>query len=73
MSDFTNLFNENIQLLNDKDLAALCGMSVQWVRAERLKRRRGDKHALTIDPVMIGKSPRYRATDIMRWIEELES
>jgi|GEM_PF-2556358 len=59
-------------LFSDKEIAQMCGMSNAWVRTERFKRRRGHEHSFTIDPVMIGKSPRYRAADVFSWIENLE-
>ena len=73
MPELTKLFNHQYKLLSDKEVAAICGMSNAWVRAERLKRRRGENHNLTVDPIMIGKSPRYRAEEIFRWIESLET
>lgn len=71
MPDLTARFNNKHKLLSDKDVASLCGMSHAWVRAERFKRKRGEHHNLTVDPVMIGKSPRYRAEEIFEWIEGL--
>ena len=74
MPDLTNHLNNHQHklLLSDKEIAQLCSMSNAWVRTERFKRRHGHEHSLTIDPIMIGKSPRYRATDVFSWIENLE-
>ncbi|MAF98248.1 MAG: hypothetical protein CMH26_06400 [Micavibrio sp.] len=58
-------------LLCDKEVARLLGMSAQWVRAQRHKRRKGLEHNFTIDPVMIGSSPRYRRKDINDWLGNL--
>lgn len=58
-------------LLTDKDLAQICGMSPSWVRQQRYRRRHGMDHALTIDPVMIGRCPRYKAQEVEEWISSL--
>ncbi|MBL1146214.1 MAG: DNA-binding protein [Proteobacteria bacterium] len=58
-------------LLSDKDLAEMFGMSASWVRQQRFKRRNGDEHSLTIDPVMVGRCPRYRANDVKKWMDSL--
>jgi hypothetical protein len=57
-------------LYSDCDLAALLRMSRSWIRKQRMWRRAGLPHVLTIDPVMIGSCPRYRAADIVAWILE---
>ncbi|TVQ82919.1 MAG: DNA-binding protein [Micavibrio sp.] len=59
------------QLLSDKDLAKMFGMSASWVRQQRFKRRNGEDHSLTIDPVMVGRCPRYRSADVKKWMESL--
>ncbi|MBT6361707.1 MAG: hypothetical protein HOJ67_05875 [Rhodospirillaceae bacterium] len=58
-------------LLDDGYIAHDTSMSKSWVRQERHKRRHGLPHILTIDPVMIGSSPRYRRSDYLEWIESL--
>jgi excisionase family DNA binding protein len=49
-------------LLTSKDVAALLGMDVEWVR----RRTR----ACDIPHVQLGRSVRYRAADIQRYIAE---
>jgi hypothetical protein len=58
-------------LCSDSDLAAVFRMSPEWVRKQRMYRRLGRPHVLTIDPVMITpRSPRYRRADVQAWLEE---
>jgi len=59
-------------LLNDQAIAKAASMSPSWVRVQRHLRKRGKPHTLTIDPVMIGSSPRYRTKDVEAWIASLE-
>jgi hypothetical protein len=56
-------------LCADNDLASLLRMSRSWVRKQRMLRRAGLPHVLTIDPIMIGSCPRYRLADIKTWLE----
>lgn len=56
-------------LLNDKALAQLLCISQSWVRKQRWLKRKGLSHVLTIDPIMIGSTPRYRQEDVMYWLE----
>ena len=56
-------------LYSDADLALLIRMSRSWIRKERMRRRAGLPHHLTVDAVMIGSSPRYRVSDIEAWLE----
>ncbi len=67
----SNEFRKDSVLISDADIADMLGMSRSWVRKERLNRRRGLPHTLTIDPVMIGTAPRYRRSEVMDWIESL--
>ena len=57
---------------SDKEIASELRMSVSWVRKQRWLRRRGEEHVFAVDPVMIGKTPRYRHNDVQSWIEGLE-
>jgi predicted DNA-binding transcriptional regulator AlpA len=59
-------------LICDKEVARLIGMSPSWVRVQRWKRRKKEDHVFTIDPILIGSSPRYKAEDINAWIASLE-
>jgi predicted DNA-binding transcriptional regulator AlpA len=56
-------------LYSDADLALLLRMSRSWIRKERMRRRTGLPHHLTIDPVMIGSCPRYRVSDVEAWLQ----
>jgi hypothetical protein len=59
-------------LINDHKVAKMLSISPEWVRNQRWRRRRGLEHVLTVEPVMIGRSPRYRIEDVETWIAELE-
>jgi len=59
----------NRRLLDDTEISQSLGVSKSWMRGQRHKRRHGLPHYLTIDPVMIGSMPRYRAEDFAAWIE----
>jgi hypothetical protein len=56
-------------LLSDGDIARFLSISKSWVRKERWARRHELKHTFTVDPVMIGRCPRYRLTDVQAWLE----
>lgn len=58
-------------LLSDAELAALLSISRSWIRKERM--RSGLPHSLTIDPVMVGRCPRYRASDVRAWLENSQA
>ena len=58
------------ELYSDAELSSLLKISRSWVRKQRMLRRAGLPHALTIDPVMIGACPRYRVSDIEAWLRE---
>jgi predicted DNA-binding transcriptional regulator AlpA len=60
-------------LLSDAELAALLSISRSWIRKERMRRRSGLPHSLTIDPVMVGRCPRYRASDVRAWLENSQA
>ena len=62
----------NTKLFNDSKLAELLSLSRSWVRKQRWLRRGGQPHVLTIDPIMIGSAPRYRASDVEAWLATLE-
>lgn len=57
---------------SDKEIASQLRMSVSWVRKQRWLRRRGEDHVFTVDPILIGATPRYKQTDVLGWIESLE-
>ena len=57
------------RLMSDKDIAAHLSMSQSWVRQQRWRRKKGEPHFLTIDPIMIGTSPRYRLEDLNKLLE----
>jgi hypothetical protein len=56
-------------LWSDRDLASFLRMSGSWVRKQRMLRRAGEPHVLTVDPIMVGSSPRYRVSAIAAWLE----
>jgi predicted DNA-binding transcriptional regulator AlpA len=56
-------------LCSDAEVASLLRMSRSWVRKQRMLRRAGKPHILTIDPIMIGSCPRYRFAEIEAWLE----
>jgi hypothetical protein len=56
-------------LYSDSDLASILRMSRSWIRKQRMLRRAGQPHVLTIDPIMIGSCPRYWPVDIKAWLE----
>lgn len=56
-----------MSFLRDKEIAIDLGMSVSWVRVQRHRRRTGKEHVLSIDPIFIGSSPRYRLEDYEAW------
>lgn len=60
------------RLITDFEIARLLGVSRSWVRKERMNRRRGLDHALTIDPVMVGTCPRYVASEVNDWMIGLQ-
>ena len=60
-------------LLCDKDVAKLLRISASWVRQQRFRRRRGDEHVFTVEPVLLGSVPRYRAEEIEEWIDDLSN
>ena len=57
-------------LLCDKDVARLLSFSPSWVRGQRFRRNRAELHALNIDPIYVGASPRYRRSDVLAWIAQ---
>lgn len=58
-------------LLNDGDIATRLRVSKSWVRGQRFKRNHELPHLLAIDPVFIGKCPRYRAAEFEAWFNGL--
>lgn len=59
------------KLINDEYVASLICFSRSWVRVQRFKRRHGKSHSFTVDPVMVGDSPRYYLRDVCAWIDTL--
>jgi len=57
---------------SDKEIASQLRMSVSWVRKQRWLRRRGEDHVFTVDPILIGTTPRYKQIDVLGWIENLD-
>lgn len=63
----------NQELLCDADIARYLKMTPSCIRVQRFKRRHQLPHWLTIDPVLVGRGPRYRAPDFMAWFSRLET
>ncbi len=61
------------ELLNDKAIADALSMSKPWVRLQRYKRLRNEEHVFCVDPVYLGKSPRYRRQDFLDWVSALQT
>ena len=59
----------NDQLLADCEIARALAISPVTIRKQRFDRRHGLPHWFTLDPVMIGSAPRYRASEVSTWIE----
>lgn len=59
--------------LSDQDVAKILRLSAAWVRKQRHLRSGGESHVLSIDPVYIGSSPRYRLADFNEWLASLNS
>jgi hypothetical protein len=57
--------------LSDQDVAKILRLSPAWVRKQRYLRSGGESHVLSIDPVYIGSSPRYRLADFNKWLVSL--
>ena len=54
----------NSNFLRDREVAHFFAMSTSWVRGQRLKRLHGKDHVLAIDPIYVGDSPRYLASEV---------
>ncbi len=59
----------NDQLLADIAVARALSISPATIRQQRFRRRHEMPHWFTIDPVMIGSVPRYRASEVHAWLE----
>ncbi len=64
---------ERPHLLTDKEIAKTLNVSTSWVRKERHLRHAGQTHSLTIDPIYVGSSPRYRSDEFSAWLENLRN
>ena len=63
----------NTTLLSDNDVARHLSLSPAWVQKQRWLRKRCEEHVLTIDPILIGNTPRYRTSDFQAWLEGLRN
>lgn len=63
----------NCTFFKDSEVATLLGMSSSWVRGQRFKRRRGQEHFLAVDPIYIGKMPKYHRSEIESFINEISA
>jgi len=57
------------RLYADADLSLAFRISRSWIRKQRMYRRQGLPHCLTIDPVMIGSVPRYKLSEVQAWLD----
>lgn len=55
----------------DKDIARRLNLSASWVRGQRMKRRQGQPHILTIDPRCIGGAVRYVVSEVEAFIASI--
>ena len=60
------------EFINDAEIASQLSMSRSWVRSQRWRRRHGEDHVFTVDPVMVGTSPRYRTEEVKAWMDALD-
>jgi hypothetical protein len=58
--------------INDNNVANCLNLSPSWVRKQRHLRRHGHDHVFTVDPILIGDSPRYRIEDFETWVNGLD-
>ncbi|PZO78697.1 MAG: hypothetical protein DI626_11835 [Micavibrio aeruginosavorus] len=56
-----------MSFLKDKEIANDLGMSVSWVRVQRHLRVKGLAHVFEVEPVYIGRSPRYPREAYEAW------
>lgn len=57
--------------LSDNNLATKLSVSPSWVRKQRHLRNKGEDHSLTIDAIYVGSSPRYKASEVNQWLDNL--
>ena len=60
-------------LLSDADIAHRIGVSKSCIRGQRFKRRHNESHWFVVDPVYVGKCPRYREYDVEAWLTSLST
>ena len=60
-------------LVNDAWIASQLQMKPSTIRAQRHKRKNGQPHWLTLDPVLIGTKPRYVRADVEKWLQGAKS
>ena len=53
--------------LADRDVASILSVSTAWLRKQRYLRKNGMDHILEVDPIYLGRSPRYRESEILNW------
>lgn len=57
--------------LSDREVSDILSVSTAWLRKQRYLRRNDLGHILEIDPVYLGRSPRYRESEITLWSDSL--
>jgi hypothetical protein len=64
-----DLKSPDLVLVGDRFIAEHLGMSPEWVRQQRFRRKRNLGHVLQLDPILLGSSPRYKLTEFIAWFE----
>lgn len=64
---------DDIDLITDKEVARIFCMSSSWTRGQRFKRKNGESHFLAVDPIYIGKCPRYKKYEIMNFLRNVHA
>jgi hypothetical protein len=59
------------KFLSDKDIAQILSVTPSCIRKQRYLRKIGEDHFLKIEPVYIGRSPRYRSSEMNEWLGSL--
>lgn len=57
---------------SDQEVANLIGMSASTIRGQRHKRKHSLDHWFQIDPIYIGKMPKYKRSEVEELIEGFE-
>ncbi len=64
---------ERTTLIDDEWLANRTKNAKSTYRVQRWKRRHRQEHWFAVDPVYVGRNPRYRLSDVLAWLDSLEA